>query len=170
MRFVLLLLFIAAPLLELAVLISVGQIIGVGWTLVLVIGTALLGLFVVRLQGFTVFNRVRQSMVEGKPPVMPMFEGALLLLAGPLLILPGLIGDTIGLLLLIPPVRRVVASWMLDGGASDGKTRVEVFTNRQWSSRRQQQRRDGDRDEKAGPVIEGEYTRIDETGKNGSER
>lgn len=155
MQFIFLLLFIAAPLLELAVLIRVGQSIGVVATLAIVIGSAILGMFVVRLQGFSVFNRMRETVAEGRPPVLPMTEGALLLLSGILLILPGLIGDTIGLLLLIPPLRRLVATWMISRSAVD----VEVFTRNPWNRTRDKQKPENAR---SGPVIEGEYTRIDD--------
>ena len=159
MQLILLLLFIAAPLLELAVLIRVGQSIGVAATLALVIGSAILGLFVVRLQGFAVFGRMRETIAEGRPPVLPMTEGALLLLAGVLLILPGLIGDTIGLLLLVPPLRRLIATWMIGRAAATGSVNVKIFTKNHRNRPGQPQK-----PEKAGsgPVIEGEYTRVDE--------
>ena len=159
MPLVFLLLFIAAPLVELAVLIRVGQAIGIAATLAIVIGSAILGLFVVRLQGFTVFGRMRETLAEGQPPVVPMAEGALLLQAGILLILPGLIGDTIGLLLLIPPLRQLIATWMISRAAAKGSVNVEIFTKKPWRRSGSKDQRD---DGKSGPVIEGEYTRVDE--------
>jgi UPF0716 protein FxsA len=163
MRLVFLLLFIAAPLLELAVLIWVGKAIGVFATLAIVIGSAILGMFVVRLQGFSVFNRMRETVAEGQPPVLPMTEGALLLLAGILLILPGLIGDTIGLLLLVPPLRQLAATWMIRRSAVD----VSVYTRNPWNRTSEKQKPENS---KSGPVIEGEYTRVDEPGKDRNDR
>jgi UPF0716 protein FxsA len=163
MQFAFLLLFIAAPLLELAVLIRVGQAIGVAATLAIVIGTAFLGLFVFRLQGFRVLNRARQALQEGTPPVIPVLDGSLLAMAGGLLILPGLIGDAIGLLLLIPPLRRLVAAWIVGRATVEGASRVKVFTVRRRTARTGDRGTDRATD-KAGPVIEGEYTRIDDPG------
>jgi len=159
MRLALLLFLVALPLLELAVLIRVGQIIGVGATLAIVIGTALLGLITVKQQGFTIVTRARQALASGTPPVLPVAEGALVFFAGFLLILPGLIGDTIGLVLLLPPVRRAIAAWSLGRFASEGVARIKIFTAPQAEPKTQ---RDAGR-QKPGPIIEGEYTRIDET-------
>ncbi|MCL4766131.1 MAG: FxsA family protein [Hyphomicrobiaceae bacterium] len=162
MRLALLLILVAIPLLELAVLIRAGQLIGVAPTLAIVVGTALLGLVVVRQQGFSIVSRAREAISSGRPPIMPVAEGALVLFAGGLLILPGLIGDAIGLVLLIPPVRRAIAAWSLGRFASEGASRLKVFT-RSRRDRRAERRDDREpRQRKPGPIIEGEYTRIDE--------
>lgn len=156
-----LLVFIAIPLLELALLIRVGQIIGVGATIGIVIGTAILGLVMLRREGFSMVTRARQALASGNPPIMPVAEGALVFFGGALLILPGLIGDTIGVILLIPPVRRAIAAWGLGRFATAGATRIRVFTSRR---RRPGEPDDGPaRPQKPGPVIEGEYTRIDDS-------
>lgn len=164
MRLALLLIIVAIPLLELAVLIRVGQIVGVAATLAIVIATALLGLLTVKRQGFNMVARARQALASGTPPVMPVAEGALVFLAGFLLILPGLIGDTIGVLLLIPPIRRAIAAWSLGRFVSEGTARVRVYTRgmRQGRQPDPNERRGPERPKpKPGPIIEGEYTRID---------
>lgn len=160
-RLAFLLVFIAIPLLELALLIRVGQIIGVAATIGIVIGTAILGLVMVRREGFTIVTRARQALASGNPPVMPVAEGALVFFGGALLILPGLIGDAIGLVLLIPPVRRAIAAWSLGRFAAAGATRIRVFTGRRrWPDEQD----DGPaRPQKPGPVIEGEYKHIDDS-------
>lgn len=159
-RLVFLIVFIAVPLLELAVLIRVGQLIGVAATIGIVIVTAFLGLVMVKREGFSMVTRARQALATGNPPIMPVAEGALVFLGGALLVLPGLIGDTLGLLLLIPPVRRAIAAWSLGRFATAGASRIRVFTVRR---RRPDSRHGGPaRPEKPGPVIEGEYTRIDD--------
>lgn len=167
MRLAFLLILVAYPLLELAVLIRVGQIIGVAPTLAIVIGTALLGLVTIKQQGFNMVRRARQALASGTPPVLPVAEGALVYLAGFLLVLPGLIGDAFGLLLLIPPVRRAIAAWSLGRFASEGATRIRVFTT---GIRRGKQGPGSGSSEpdrrKPGPIIEGEYTRIDEDHDN----
>ena len=160
-RLVLLILFIAVPLLELAVLIRVGQVIGVAATIGIVVATAVLGLIMVKREGFSMVTRARQALATGNPPIMPVAEGALVFFGGALLILPGLIGDTIGLILLIPPVRRAIAAWSLGRFASAGASRIRVFTVRR---RRPDPRDSGTaRTDKPGLVIEGEYTRIDDS-------
>lgn len=105
-------------------------------------------------------TRARQALATGNPPIMPVAEGALVFLSGALLILPGLIGDSIGIVLLIPPVRRAVAVWALGRFATAGATRIRIFT----SGERRPDRRNGGsaRPQKPGPIIEGEYTRIDD--------
>lgn len=162
MRLVLLLILVAVPLLELAVLIRVGQSIGVAATLAIVIGTALLGLVTLKRQGFAIVTRARQALASGTPPVLPVAEGALVFFAGFLLILPGLIGDTIGLLLLVPPIRRAIAAWSLGRVASEGMTRIRVFTTGRPQRQANTKTEPPPARQKPGPIIEGEYTRIDE--------
>lgn len=159
-RLAFLLVFIAIPLLELAVLIRVGQLIGVAATIAIVIATAILGLVMLRREGFTMATRARQALASGNPPIMPVAEGALVFLGGALLILPGLIGDTIGIVLLIPPVRRAIAAWSLGRFATAGASRIRIFTGR----RPPPDERDSGaaRPQKPGPVIEGEYRRVDD--------
>lgn len=162
-RLAFLLFFVAYPLLELAVLIRVGQSIGVVATLAIVIGTAFLGLMTMRREGFAMMGRARQALAHGSPPIMPVAEGTLSFLAAILLILPGLIGDSMGLLLLIPPVRRAFAAWSLGRFASAGATRVRIFTTGRTRGTPGSRERQSD-PRKPGPVIEGEFTRVDEHG------
>jgi UPF0716 protein FxsA len=84
-----LLLFLLTPLLEIYVLIKVGGIIGAIPTIALIVFSAVLGSLLVRHQGFYTLARVRESMDRGEVPAVPMLEGALLLLGGFLLLLPG---------------------------------------------------------------------------------
>ena len=162
MRLAIFLILIAYPLLELAVLIRVGQAIGVVPTIAIVIGTALLGLLTLRRQGFAMASQARQTLASGFPAVFSVAEGSLVFFASLLLILPGLIGDVIGLLLLIPPIRRVIATWSLGRFAQEGAAKVKVYTfggrsdGARPADRRQPQR------QKPGPIIEGDYKRIDE--------
>ena len=97
--------FIGVPLAEIAVFIQVGQEIGVGWTLALIVLTALIGAAMLRQQGFAVLGRARRELDQDRVPVLEVFEGLCLLLAGALLLTPGFITDTAGGLLLLPPVR-----------------------------------------------------------------
>jgi UPF0716 protein FxsA len=101
-----LLLFVGIPLFELYWLIEMGSLVGALPTLFLVIFTAVLGGLLVRMQGFSTTMRVRETVERGEVPAIEMLEGALLLVSGFLLLLPGFFTDAVGFLLLIPPLRR----------------------------------------------------------------
>ena len=87
-------------------LIKVGNIIGAPWTIVLVVFTALVGAWLVRLQGLSALNRVRQSAVRGELPALEILEGLFLLAAGALLLTPGFFTDFVGFLCLTPLLRQ----------------------------------------------------------------
>lgn len=108
MFFRLLLLFTVVPLAELALLIRVGELVGVGATIGLVILTGLLGAWLTRLEGARVLRRVRAEMEAGRVPTDQLLDGMLVLVAGAVLLTPGLITDAIGFFLLIPAGRRRV--------------------------------------------------------------
>lgn len=103
-----LLLFVGAPLVELYVLIEVGSGIGALPTILLSIFTAVLGGWLVRYQGLSVLFRVQHMLDAGETPALEVLEGAVLLVTGLLLLLPGFITDAFGFLMLIPPVRRLL--------------------------------------------------------------
>jgi UPF0716 protein FxsA len=112
----LLLLFLLVPLIEIYFLIKVGDVIGAGWTVFLVVFTAVLGAWLLRLQGLSTLNRVQQSLQRGELPAAAMLEGLLLLMAGALLLTPGFVTDSIGFLLLVPPLRHALARWLIARG------------------------------------------------------
>ena len=105
-------LFVGIPLIELYFLIRVGSEIGAFSTIFLTIFTAVLGGWMVRAQGFSTLLKVRQAMERNEMPAFEMMEGAVLLICGLLLLLPGFITDAVGFLFLVPPVRR----WLLTVG------------------------------------------------------
>lgn len=111
--FLFLLLFVGIPLIELYFMIKVGSVIGAFATVFLVFFTAVLGGVLIRLQGFTTAMRVREAIERGEVPAIEMMEGALLLVAGILLLLPGFVTDAIGFLCLIPAARRALVLWFL---------------------------------------------------------
>ena len=100
------LIFLAVPLTEIFLLIKVGNVIGASWTITLVVLTALVGAWLVRLQGLSALNRVRQSAVRGELPALELLEGLFLLAAGALLLTPGFFTDFVGFACLTPPLRR----------------------------------------------------------------
>lgn len=110
MRLLILLFLFLAVYAELSVIINVGAAIGTGEVLVLLILTAVVGIWLVRLQGFEVYRRMIAATSRGEAPVDEMIHGILLLLAGFLLIIPGFISDGLGAVLLIPFVRTLIIS------------------------------------------------------------
>jgi UPF0716 protein FxsA len=111
---ILLLVFLVIPILEIYLLIKVGGIIGAFPTIFLVVFTAVLGAWLIRLQGFSTVRRVRESFARGEIPAVEMLGGVLLAIAGALLLTPGFFTDSIGFLLLIPAVRHRVVLWFLE--------------------------------------------------------
>ena len=104
----LLVLVIGLPLVELYLLIEVGSKIGALTTIVLTLLTAVIGTWLVRLQGLGVLARVGRSMAEDEVPALDLMDGALILVAGLFLLLPGFLTDALGFLLLVPPVRQAL--------------------------------------------------------------
>jgi len=103
-----LLVLIGAPILELTLLIRIGGEIGALSTVGLVILTAIIGVWLVRRQGLVVLFRVRETVDRGEAPAVEMMEGALILMAGLFLLVPGFATDSLGFLLLIPPLRQLI--------------------------------------------------------------
>jgi UPF0716 protein FxsA len=100
------LLLLALPLSEIAVFVAVGSQIGVLATIGLVIATAILGATLLRVQGFGALQKIRLAMAEDRVPGRELVQGAMIMLAGVLLLTPGFITDTLGFLLFIPQVRE----------------------------------------------------------------
>ncbi|MCU7938032.1 MAG: FxsA family protein [gamma proteobacterium symbiont of Bathyaustriella thionipta] len=108
-----LLIFIGVPLIEIYFLIEVGSAIGAIPTVIAVVFTAVLGVTLIRIQGFSTLQKAQKSMAQGIPPAMEMFEGIMLLFAALCLLIPGFFTDAVGFLLLIPPFRRALASLLI---------------------------------------------------------
>ncbi len=142
-------LFLAVPLIEIALFVTLGGWLTLWPTLVIVLGTGFLGVFVMRQQGIQAMSDMQSAMRGMQNPMSPMAHSAMIMMAGFLLILPGFLTDTIGLLLLIPPLRQFV---------------INRFAGRI----RAVQRRGPDPDWRDGPgsraeaaVIDAEYSEID---------
>lgn len=99
---------IGVPLLEIALFIQVGGWIGLWPTLALIVLTAVIGAAMLRWQGVSVLMRAQRQLAEGTLPVMEVFEGLCLVIAGALLLTPGFFTDGVGGLLLVPAVRQVL--------------------------------------------------------------
>jgi len=121
------LLFITVPLLELYLLIEVGSGIGGFATIALCLFTAALGGLIIRWQGMSTLLDAQKSMARGEIPADHGFHGLLLALAGLMLFLPGLITDTIGFLLLVPPLRQLIINKFLPIQQISGQQRSDII-------------------------------------------
>jgi UPF0716 protein FxsA len=146
-------LFLIVPLVEIYFLIQVGQVIGAGWTVFLVVATAVIGAFLLRLQGFQTLHRAQTSMAQGQIPATEMLEGLCLLISGALLLTPGFVTDTLGFLLLTPPVRQALIKQMLKNSSVIFRGRSSAGFYQQRSYRSSSQDND---------IIEGEVVDEDD--------
>jgi len=105
--------FLIVPIIEIYLLIQVGQVIGAGWTIFLVVATAVIGVALLRIQGLSTLNRAQQKLQQNELPAREILEGMGLVVAGALLLTPGFFTDTIGFLLLFPPSRVWLAGRLL---------------------------------------------------------
>ncbi|MCK5697643.1 MAG: FxsA family protein [Gammaproteobacteria bacterium] len=134
-----LVLFIGVPLIEIYLLIEVGGVIGALPTILAVLLTAILGVTLIRIQGFSTLQKAQASINQGIAPAKEIFEGIMLLFSALCLLIPGFFTDTIGFLLLIPPLRSWLASAFLNSRGLKGNISMK---NAQGNS---------------GDYIEGEY-------------
>jgi UPF0716 protein FxsA len=165
-RLVVGLFLIVVPVLELAVLIKIGQWIGVWATAGLVVITAFTGILIISQQSFTVLRRTLEAVSEGRPPVAQVLDGLFLMTAGALLLTPGLITDVLALILLVPPIRHAVARWSIGQLLRHAPVDADTDDQPPRAGAEQQHRPETARE---GPVIEGEFERLGET-STGSRR
>lgn len=160
-------LFAVLPILEIALLINIGEQIG-GWnTVAIVIFTAFVGAYLVRREGISTLMQAQQKMQTGAMPGQEMAEGLLLVIAGVLLVTPGFITDGLGFLLSFPLTRPLIAKSVMKQitvGVMNGQNQshsagFHYHSQTQNQSQWQQARTDED-------VIEGEYVNQDDVGNN----
>ena len=101
-------LFVLLPLVELALLIQVGQWIGLGWTLALVVATGFLGATLARRQGLRAWIAIQTELRNGRMPAREMMDGLLILMGGVVLLTPGILTDLAGFALLLPTPRNAL--------------------------------------------------------------
>jgi UPF0716 protein FxsA len=149
-----LVLFIGVPLIEIALFIEVGGLIGLWPTVATVMLTAVIGTVLLRQQGMATLQRAQAEMAAQRMPVRELFDGACLLAAGILLLTPGFLTDAIGFALLIPALRGIVGRLLWQAVQRSGTVHVhtESYTTRS----------DG-----RGPIIEAEYEDVTAPGDNG---
>jgi len=105
---VLILLLVIVPLVELYVLIQVGQVIGALPTIGLLVLMSLLGAWLLRREGVRAWSRFRRTLDSGRLPTAEVVDGALVVLGGALMVTPGFVTDVVGLLLVLPPSRAAL--------------------------------------------------------------
>ena len=151
----LLIAFIAVPMIEIALFIQIGGAIGLGWTLAIVLITAVLGTWLVRTQGAMALGQLRSSFSDMRDPTEPLVHGAMILFAGALLLTPGFFTDAIGFSLLVPGVRQAAYNAI--------RARVNVQT---FETRSHTYRQDPRPSDPQGDVIDAEYHEISDTAQN----
>ena len=134
--------FLLVPLIEIALFVQIGGAIGLGWTLLIVVITAVLGTMLVRAQGMQALGQVKSSFNQMRDPSEALAHGAMILFSGALLLTPGFFTDAIGFALLVPAVRLAVFQW--------ARSRVKVATFATHGT----QNRDLN-------IVDGEYTEVD---------
>ena len=112
MLFKLILLFIGLPLIELALLIKIGTVIGFWPTMAIVVFTGILGASLARFQGFVTWLKIQQALQRGAMPAEEMIDGLLILVGGIVLLTPGFITDIFGFVLLVPWTRYLLKRWL----------------------------------------------------------
>ena len=117
MPLLLVILFIVVPIAELALLIQVGQAIGVWWTILLLVADALLGSWLLRTQSRAAWRRFNEALANGRIPHREVIDGVLVIFGGVLLLTPGFITDIFGLLFLFPPTRVLLRALLVRRGA-----------------------------------------------------
>lgn len=152
--FKLFLLFAILPIVEIAILINVGEQIGGWYTVGIVILTAFAGAHLVRQQGLSTLMQAQQKMQAGTMPGQEMAEGLLLVIAGVLLVTPGFITDGIGFLLSLPMTRPLIAKGLVK--------RLSIrMVNPSFSGDFSQQQQQPHSTDQSEDIIEGEFERKD---------
>ena len=132
----LLALFILLPAVELALLVQVDRLIGFWPTIGLILATGLVGSLLARREGLSVWRRLNQRLAEGTLPGKELMDGVIILIAGALLITPGVLTDVIGFLGLLPPSRafiRKIAQKRVQKAVQRGTITATGFT-RTWTA------------------------------------
>lgn len=106
--------FVVVPLVEIYVLVQVGQVIGAWWTILLLVLDSILGTMLIRAEGRRAWRALREALSTGRMPAAELADGALILVGGTLMLAPGFVTDVAGVLLILPVTRpffrRVLAA------------------------------------------------------------
>lgn len=108
MGFRLFLLFVVVPMIELALLVRIGEVIGFWNTVLIIVATGLIGSALARREGLSVWRRFNERLATGGLPGKELVDGLIILVSGALLLTPGVLTDVVGLLGLLPPTRALI--------------------------------------------------------------
>ena len=106
--------FIAIPIIEVILFITVGKYIGLWNTIFIIIITGIIGAMLVKSQGISIFNKAMAEIKINKVPIFSLFEGIAILVAGAFLITPGFLTDALGCILLIPKTRNLLINYVIN--------------------------------------------------------
>jgi UPF0716 protein FxsA len=123
-------LFVLVPLVELGLLIWMGQVMGFWPTFALVAATGVFGAALARREGTRALSTVQHDLAAGRLPAQALMSGAAVLVGGAFLVTPGVLTDVVGLLLLLPPTRSAVLRWLrrgLEGALARGTLQMSVW-------------------------------------------
>lgn len=165
---ILLILFILVPIIEIAVFIQLGEQIGLSWTLLVVVLTAIIGVNLLKQQGFKAWQQIQLSLAQGQIPAVEMAAAAQLLFAGGLLLTPGFVTDMVGFILMVPPMRLQLARILIAQGMFKAKQSHTFYHSQARSSQHQpatpESLHEHNPDNNSeGRVIEGEYKHEDKS-------
>ena len=104
--------FIAIPLIEVILFITVGKYIGLWNTIFIIIMTGIVGAILVKNQGISILNKALGEIRSNKVPIFSIFEGIAILIAGAFLLTPGFLTDTLGCVLLVPKARNIIINFI----------------------------------------------------------
>jgi len=130
-------LFVVVPLIELVLLIQVGQLVGLIPTLALVVTTGVTGAWLARLEGLRTAIQLREELSQGKLPGQAIMDGMSILIGAAFLLTPGILTDFVGFSLLLPVTRRALQRQVrkkLESGLTDGTLNVHVMGSVPWRS------------------------------------
>lgn len=153
MRLLLLVAFLLIPLLEIYVIIQVGQVIGAWWTIALLVAVAVLGSWLVRREGWRTWRALTDALMRGQLPGREVLDAALVLAGGVLMLAPGFVSDVVGLVVILPvtrPLARRVLMWAAGRHLARTAAPLGPWSAPPWST------------PPRGPVVQGEVIEPDE--------
>lgn len=140
------------PIIEIGVFIAIGDRIGLFYTLLMILVTAIMGSILLRVEGFRILAQIQKEIGAGQIPAKELTNGVMILIAGVLLLTPGFVTDSIGFLLFLPPVRAAIRVFVV----SRVKFKTQTNTNgfRTGFSSNQTSRNSDSAQNHNGPVVD----------------